>query len=217
MKKFVVVLLAIGALYHFKPGLFHFGNKGAFDSKGNAQALLFTQDGCGIHCDMAVKELTERGVAFQEVKLNSDDNIHRFQNLGSTGAIPFLAVGSQVVQGYDKGEFASVLSQNFGDGALTRAELLFYKRHFNAEGKPLVYMYGATWCGYCKELRAQMQSRKIEFVEVDVDMDPDKALINDAMDLSVYPITYVGYKRIVGASKTDQVLEALKTAGKHKA
>ena len=63
-----------------------------------------------------------------------------------------------------------------------------------------------------------MESRKVEFVEIDVDLDADKALIADAMDLSAYPITYVGYKRIVGAgaSKTDEVLEALKTTGKRK-
>ncbi len=179
--------------------------------------LLFTQDGCGNFCDKAVNELKDRGVAFQEVKLDGDDNIKRYQSLGGKGPIPLLAVGSQTVEGYDKGEFASVLAQNFGDRALNRAELLFYKRHFNAEGKPLVYMYGATWCGYCKQLRAEMEGRKIEFVEVDVDLDPDKALIDDAMGLSGYPTTYVGYKRIVGASKTDQILEAIKTAGKHKA
>jgi glutaredoxin len=217
MKKFAVLLIAVGALYFFKPGLFpSFGKKGAFDAKGNAQTLLFTQAGCGAFCDKAVQELKDRGVAFEEVKLDGDDTVKRYRDLGGDGRIPMLAVGREMVAGYDKGAYASALAQNFGDSALTRAELLFYKNHFDADGKPLVFMYGATWCGYCKELRAEMESRKIAFQEFDVDTDPDKALIIDAMDLSAYPITYVGYKRIVGASKTDEVLKALKTAGSHK-
>lgn len=215
MKKFAVLVIAVAALFYFKPGLFSFGKKGAFDSKGHAQVLLFTQDGCGAPCASAVQELTARGVAFQEIKLDNDDNIQRYHDLGGAATIPLLAVGRETVQGYGKGDFASALAENFGDSVLTRAELLFYKNHFDDTGKPVVYMYGASWCGYCKQLRAEMESRKIAFVEIDVDHDADKALIEDAMDLSGYPTTYVGYKRIVGANKTDQVMAALKTAVKH--
>ena len=137
MKKFLVLVIALGGLFYYKPALFHFsGKSGAFDSKGNAQTLLFTQNGCGASCDSAVKELKERGLAFREVPLDSDENLKRYQELGGNGTIPLLAVGSQAVLGYDKGQYASALAQNFGDSALTRAEQIFYKRRVDRSRPP---------------------------------------------------------------------------------
>jgi len=58
MQKLVVLIVLIGAAYHFKPGLFSFlFSKGAFDADGNPQVLVFTIKGCGDLCDKAILEL----------------------------------------------------------------------------------------------------------------------------------------------------------------
>lgn len=216
MKKFALLLVVVGALAFFRPGLVGFGKHGAFDDQGNPQVLLFTQSGCGASCDKAMQELNSRGVKFQQIKLDNAETISRYKRLGGDGRLPMLAVGNAVAHGYGKGDYASVLAENFGDGALTRAERRLFAHHFNAQGKPLVYMYGATWCGYCKELRAEMQRLHIEFVEVDVDRNPDRSFIEHVMDLPDFPVVYVGYERIVGGGKVVDVLQALKTGGRHK-
>lgn len=218
MKKFIFLVAAIGALYYYKPGLFPtFGPSGAFDSKGNPQVLVFTDKECNGPCDRAVQDLRERGIPFQEVSLaDSDANRDRYAKLGGNGIIPFLVAGSRTVQGYHKGMFASVLAQTYGDRPLTRAEHIYYGNHFRADGTPVVYMYGASWCGFCKVLRAEMEARHIEFAEVDVEAAPDRAVMEDAMEITGFPVTYVGYERIMGGEKIDQVLAALKTAGKRR-
>ena len=38
-----------------------------------------------------------------------------------------------------------------------------------------VTMYTTTWCGYCSRLKAQMTREGIEFVEVDIEQDPEAA------------------------------------------
>ena len=36
-------------------------------------------------------------------------------------------------------------------------------------------MYSTTWCGYCSRLKAQMTREGIEFVEVNIEEDPEAA------------------------------------------
>jgi mycoredoxin len=38
-----------------------------------------------------------------------------------------------------------------------------------------VTMYSTPWCGYCQRLKAQMGREGIEFVEVDIEQDPEAA------------------------------------------
>lgn len=38
-----------------------------------------------------------------------------------------------------------------------------------------VTMYSTTWCGYCQRLKAQMGREGIEYVEVDIEQDPEAA------------------------------------------
>jgi mycoredoxin len=38
-----------------------------------------------------------------------------------------------------------------------------------------VTMYTTTWCGYCSRLKSQMKREGIEFVEVDIELDPAAA------------------------------------------
>jgi mycoredoxin len=38
-----------------------------------------------------------------------------------------------------------------------------------------VTMYSTTWCGYCRRLKLQMDKAGIDYVEVDIEHDPEAA------------------------------------------
>lgn len=216
MKKFFALIIAIGALYYFRPSLFpSFGHQGAFDAQGNPQVLVFTDRDCE-WCIRALQDLRERGVAFQELSLADSEQVRdRYERLGGDGVIPYVVVGGRTVRGFHRGKLASALAQAYGDKYLTQAEHIFYANHFKSDGSPTVYMYGASWCRYCKIMRDELEQRHIDYAEVDVEKAPDRAVMEDAMSISGFPTTYVGYQRIDGENIGD-VLAALKTAGKRR-
>jgi len=217
MKKLLVLVVAIVALYIFKPGLFpsFAGKNGAFDAKGNPQVLVFTAKECSGLCEKAMQELRARSVVFQELQLDgNDDNLKRYEKLGGNGPIPYIVTGKLVVSGYDKGKTASALGQTYGDKYLTRMEQIYYGKHFKADGTPIVYMYGASWCVFCKSMRDEMDKRKIEYAEVDVEAVADRTVMEDTMQISGFPLIYVGYERIVGGESVEPVVAALKKAKK---
>jgi len=41
----------------------------------------------------------------------------------------------------------------------------------------VVTMYSTAWCGYCTRLKQQMKREGIEFVEVDIEADPQAAAL----------------------------------------
>ena len=45
-----------------------------------------------------------------------------------------------------------------------------------------VTMYSTTWCGYCMRLKAQMGREGIEFVEVDIEQDPEAAAFVESVN-----------------------------------
>lgn len=45
-----------------------------------------------------------------------------------------------------------------------------------------VTMYSTTWCGYCSRLKAQMGREGIEFVEVDIERDPEAAAFVESVN-----------------------------------
>ncbi|MFN8146132.1 MAG: mycoredoxin [Candidatus Nanopelagicales bacterium] len=45
-----------------------------------------------------------------------------------------------------------------------------------------VTMYTTVWCGYCQRLKAQMTREGIEFVEVDIEQDPEAAAFVESVN-----------------------------------
>jgi mycoredoxin len=41
--------------------------------------------------------------------------------------------------------------------------------------EPVVTMYSTTWCGYCVRLKHQMKRAGIDYVEVNIEHDPEAA------------------------------------------
>ncbi|MFD1859899.1 mycoredoxin [Aeromicrobium camelliae] len=38
-------------------------------------------------------------------------------------------------------------------------------------------LFSTPWCGYCHRLKGQLEREGIEFTEVDIEKDPDSALV----------------------------------------
>lgn len=38
-------------------------------------------------------------------------------------------------------------------------------------------LYSTTWCGYCQRLKSQLAREGIEFIEIDIERDPEAALV----------------------------------------
>jgi mycoredoxin len=45
-----------------------------------------------------------------------------------------------------------------------------------------VTMYSTTWCGYCSRLKAQMGREGIEYVEVNIEADPEAAAFVESVN-----------------------------------
>ena len=43
-------------------------------------------------------------------------------------------------------------------------------------------MYSTTWCGYCQRLKAQLTREGVEFVEVDIEQDPEAAAFVESVN-----------------------------------
>jgi glutaredoxin 3 len=41
------------------------------------------------------------------------------------------------------------------------------------KGAPKVLMYATSWCGYCARARALLESKQVEFEEIDIDVRPE--------------------------------------------
>lgn len=216
MKKLVVVILILGAVYYFKPGWFSFGaNNGAFDAEGNPETLVFTIKNCGGWCEKGLAELGRRKVPFRELKLDdNEENQQLYSKLGR-GGLPYFVVGQYKLSGYLHAAVASTLAQAYGDKYLSRLERKYFARHFNDDNSPKVYMYGASWCPYCKAMRKELENRGVDYAEIDVEKAYDQDTLVKTMDIGGDPVIYVGYVRI-NPPKIGNVMSAINEAGYRK-
>lgn len=215
MKKFLLLVAVLGGLFYFRPDLLpSFGKKGAFDAQGNPAVLVFTDNNCPA-CAKALQDLRERNVAFEEIPLASGkEAVSRYERQGGHGLIPLVVVGREVIDGYDPARMASALGAAFGDKALTQLERVFYTNHFDENGAPHILMYGTSWCQYCKAARADLEQRHIPYYEVDVEASPNQQALVNALDITGYPLFYVGYTRLNPGAKAGLAIAALDAAVK---
>ena len=200
MKKIIILIIIVGASYSLKPEWFLFlDGSGAFDDLGNPAVLVFTHKKCGKPCGEGIKVLKKRGVNYTEYKLDgNDDNQALWKKYGGVNSFPNIIIGKEKVYGSYKGKIVSALALNFGDSVLTPSEKLYINKHFYADGKPKLVMYGASWCPYCKKLRAALQKNNIEYTEIDVEKSPQRESMTKTLSISGYPLVYYGFKRMDG-------------------
>lgn len=211
MKKFVIVALFAAAgywVYQHQGSLF--SGSGAFDDQGKAAVLLFTADGCGAPCADVSAELRSRSLAFEEINASTAEGRKRFDRFG-VARVPLIVIGNRKIIGSDLPAITSALAEEAGLAALTPLEQQAMSSHFDSTGRPLVVMYGTGWCGYCSKLRSYLDGRQVPYQFRDVEGDSSARYFYDALRGRGYPLTFVGYRRIVGYDQKsmDQALKEL--------
>lgn len=177
---------------------------GAFDELGNPVVLMFTIDRCGKACELARKQLHQRNVIFHEILIDpqqqDDPNVRLWKRLGEDG-FPYIVAGDERMVGSGTASMmANFLGRSFGEKYLTRAERKFYRQHFYSDGTPKIVMYASDDCRFCTDLREEFVSNGVAFLEIDVEKSSYRERIRETMDISGYPVTWVGYTRVDGTS-----------------
>ncbi len=106
MKKILIIIAAIAALYYLKPALFpNLGGStaSAFDEAGNPKVIIFTFSGCGAPCDDALNLLRSKDIAFENVDVSkSEENEQRLRRMGGGNSMPITFVGASRIDGYER-------------------------------------------------------------------------------------------------------------------
>lgn len=212
MKKLIIGLVAIGALYQYDSSLFDFmlGKAGAFDSDGNPKVVLFISSTCGIHCDNALTHIKNKGIEAEIIDVqNNEAGSKELKRYSKRNGLPVLVVGKQVQYGFQGKRFDELLYDAVGKSALGRREKKVFKHHFNEDGSAKVVMYGTSWCGYCAQARERLIEIGIEHTEWDVEKDKKANNRYGVLQSSGYPLIYVGTRRI-GTYDEDKIIASLK-------
>jgi len=197
MKNLIIVIILGVSLYYFKPGLFSFSNQGAFDNEGNPQAWIFTFDQCGRPCDDAISTLDKR-INYTEYNVSQESGKQQLEKIGGSNRFPLLIIGNQTIKNNDKWKIISTLAEVMGEQTLTPNERRVLQGHFYDDGTPAIIMYGASWCGYCKQMREYFNKNDIEFTELDGEGSARSEYA--ALQGTGFPLIYIGYRRIQGAN-----------------
>jgi glutaredoxin len=203
MKKLIVLIAIIAGVWYWqKHGS---TNKVAFDKDGKAAVVVYTTSQCG-PCKDAVNMLSARGVSFQEKEIDpsndQDKDVQLWREMGNN-VFPLTLAGHSIVRGMSKWDLISLLCENFGEQYLTLDEQKYFQRHFDANGKSKVVLYGTDWCPSCAGLRKDFRDNGIDFVDIDVEKSGEFDKIVRVMDIPGYPATWVGYTRVNGVTFSD--------------
>jgi glutaredoxin len=207
MKKILILMVTIGLLYSFYPNIFSFKTgKGAFDEQGNPITMVFTLNKCGRYCGDAFSLLKQRKIKYVEYNIDQGEtNKTLWKEHSGKNNFPIVITGDEAVHGYYKHLIISGLAMNYGDKILTSSERYYIKQHFYADGSPKLVMYGASWCPYCKKMRAALQEKNIDFIEINVDKSPQEKSMVKTLEITGFPLMYYGYKRMQGPRPEDVI------------
>jgi glutaredoxin len=195
MKKLLfIALVGYGAWSASQHGYLHLPRWAAVDGGGNTVVQLFVGPGCEKGCGEARSVLEEHGAKYEEIYLATAEEGREHDVYG----LPLVRVGKREVTGSYTAQIVSALAENYGETYLNEAERRAMRSHFGPDGKPIVVVYGAEWCGYCKRERQTLADRGIPFAWVNVETSPSGKADYDSLHGNGYPVTYVGYRIIKG-------------------
>jgi glutaredoxin len=150
--------------------------------------------------------LDTRGVAYQEKSLDlsneQDEDVKHWRSI-SDNMLPLTLAGNSKVKGSNKWELIGLLGENFGDKYLTQDEKVYFSRHFDTGGSPVVVLYGTSWCPGCAALRKDFQEHGVSYVDIDVERSGEFDKLTRVMEIPGYPATWVGYTRVHGTTFSD--------------
>ena len=193
MKKLIVigVLIFCGyKLYQLTPKS---EEAGPLDADGNPVLQVFVGPNCGKYCDDVEGLLVSRNVEYQLIDVSTPEgekyNIRQY---------PYTRLGKRKVMGNANMQIVSMLAESYGDSVLTPAERIATRDHFDADGNPVVVLYGTKWCQYCARERAYLAENGVRYLDVDVEISSTGKFSYNALKGNGYPLVYVGYRRFEG-------------------
>ena len=157
--------------------------------------VMFSAPECGDLCAEQMRQLRTRSVHAVQLDVDSPLGAGLWKAFGSPNSFPIFLVRDQLVTFVD---LRASLVAAYGDKALTRVENYFFKTHFDASQRPQAVLYTAVWCGYCKALRADLQSTATPFKEIDAERHSNAAQLAEIMGIAGFPAVYFGYQRLSG-------------------
>ncbi len=76
---------------------------------------------------------------------------------------------------------------------------------------PRVILFGASWCGYCEEIRRLFAKRRVDYCEYDVESSPEGQRRWHRLGGQVVPVLLIGSHRLDGYDEA--AIEALLRQG----
>ena len=141
---------------------------------------LYTSPNCDAPCQDARQLLEQRGIQFDEIAVADDATLAQLKRAAGEAKIPTLLVGSEARVGYNAGLWNAALDAAgypAAQGERRGAAAAAVRRPL-----PAVKLYTNSGCGpLCDEARAYLQSRAVQFTEVEVE---DPAVVEELRKLT---------------------------------
>ncbi len=82
--------------------------------------------------------------------------------------------------------------------AMSAPERAALHQHNHEKGHPTVHLYTATWCGYCKKLKAGLDGSGVPYIDHDVEDSSEGRQFFQSSNFSGVPVTVIGESAIEG-------------------
>lgn len=146
MKKLIfLVIVGAGVYMAQKSGYSFFPKNGAFDADGKPTVRVFVGPNCGQPCADVEQMLRARKVSYDVVDVSTPEG-----QASGINQYPVTMIGEHRVVGNANPRIVSLLAETYGQTFLTSNEKAVMRGHFDQSGKPLIVLYGTSWCPSCK-------------------------------------------------------------------
>lgn len=200
MKKLIFLALLAAGVYKFYPQVFSLHGKG---TSVPAIAQVFVGPNCGKLCNDVLEIFNGRNVKYELIDISTPEGEKH-----GVREYPLTRVGKHMVIGNSSHQLIAALAETYGDTVLTPVERAIMKGHFNNKGKPIVVLYGTSWCHYCAHQRQYFSDHHVRYTDVDVEASLEGKNAYTVLQGSSYPLVYVGYRRFEGY-KEKEILDAI--------
>ncbi len=165
----------------------------------DAVVMLWVPE-CGDICLDQAKQIQRRGIDVVNLDVQDGASGTRLWDElgGGNGPYPTFLVGKDVFRAGQRGDLRSKLLDVYGPGALKSVEKQYFKKHFNPDGTARAVLYTAVWCGYCKELKADLDASHTPYTEIDAEKHYNPQELAEVMNIPGFPTAYFGYERLSG-------------------
>jgi glutaredoxin len=191
------LVLATFGWKHFNPNMATVRVNAGIDS--DAVVMLWIPE-CGDICLDQAKQIEQRGVEVVNLDVNdggAGQQLAKALRVGN-GPYPMFLIGTEIVRAHSVGAMRSKLMDVYGESVLTPREKRYFERHFDPGATPRAVLYTAEWCGYCKQLRSDLQSTNTPFTEIDVEKHSNPDELSEVMNIPGFPTVYYGYDKLSG-------------------